>query len=297
MCVKREKLSLSIIGPGRVGTAIGVLAARAGLKVAAIGGRKTSSAGKSAKAIGRGCKATDAATAAGMADLVLLTVNDDAIEPLCRRLAEARAFRRGATVAHCSGLHGSNILEPAKKLCRGHIGSFHPFETFPTVRAAIGKLAGAYCFVEGDKPATKAFKKLAVALKCKVVPLPNADKTLYHASAVLACNYLAALLDASILLAGKAGVRPKVAHAALGPLVHATVDNVLSMGPARALTGPIARGDAGTVARHVRAIRRHARALENLYAVLGQWTVGLARRKGTLGRAAAAKIARLLTTK
>ncbi|MBI5722840.1 MAG: DUF2520 domain-containing protein [Planctomycetes bacterium] len=292
--MRKGKLSLAIIGPGRVGTAIGVLAARAGLKVAAVGGRTAVAARASARAVGHGCKAVDAETAAGMADLVLLTVNDDAIEPLCKHLAGTMAFRTGAIVAHCSGLHGSNILNEAKKNCSCHIGSIHPFGTFPTVKAAIARLAGAYCFIEGDSPAMKAFRILAAALRCKIVKLPAADKTLYHASAVLACNYLAALLDASILLARKAGVKRQVAHAALGPLVRASVDNVLSIGPASALTGPIARGDAGTVARHVRAIRKNAKGLEKLYAVLGQWTVKLALRKGTLARAAAAKIAKLL---
>jgi predicted short-subunit dehydrogenase-like oxidoreductase (DUF2520 family) len=110
-----------------------------------------------------------------------------------------------------------------------------------------------------------------------------------HASAVVASNYLVALIDAATKLAQRAGLSRRRAMEALGPLVRATVDNVLRLGPERALTGPIERGDVGTIRRHLSAIGPDRR-LRRLYAALGAWTAGLAHRKGSISRPVANRI-------
>jgi predicted short-subunit dehydrogenase-like oxidoreductase (DUF2520 family) len=99
---------------------------------------------------------------------------------------------------------------------------------------------------------------------------------------VLGCNYLTGLLDAAVTLAQEAGIDRKTALAALEPLVRATIDNVTAMGPEKALTGPIARGDCETVARHLEALAKCPPDLVNLYRTAGLWTVQLAKRKGTI---------------
>ena len=268
--------NISIIGRGKVGMAIGELAGRAGLHVAAVADR------------------AGAQQAAGAAGLVLLTVPDDAIERLCADLAAADAFAEGSVVAHCSGALSSEILAPAREACGCHVGSMHPMQTFPTAEAAVAKLPGAYCFCEGDQQAVAALEQLARAIGGRPIRMDPAGKALYHAAAVMACNYVTALLDAAVALFGRAGIDAQDAIAAIAPLVRATVENVAAMGPAKALTGPIARGDQGVVARHLEAMGRCDEELLELYKAAGRWTVELALRKGTIDDAKADALRELL---
>ena len=271
-----------IIGPGRVGTAIGVLAERAGWRVTAVGARNAARGAAAAAQIGSDVRACEPAEAAGLGDLVLLTVRDDAIEDLCRELARAEAFRGGASVAHCCGALSSEVLSPARQAAGCSVASIHPLQTFPSADRAIETFAGTFCFCEGDGEALDRVEALACAIGGVPIRLESSAKALYHAAASVACNYLAALLDASLSMTSRAGIDRETASKALGPLVRSTVDNVLSLGPAEALTGPIARGDVETVARHLRAIRVLPEDVQQFYRTAGRWTVELARRKGTI---------------
>ncbi len=274
--------TLAIIGPGKVGTALGVLAARAGYRVAAVGGRHIESTAVAARRIGNDVRACEAAEAAGSAELVLLTVTDDVVEQVCIELAGRRAFREGAIVAHCSGSLGSDVLASARDLCRCSVASMHPLQTFPAVEAVIADLPGTYCFCEGDKDAVPVVEELAGRIGLRPVRIPAGAKTLYHAASVLACNYLVALLDAAIAAAEQAGIDRSTAWATFQPLVAATVKNVGERGPVQALTGPIVRGDVETVRRHLQELDRVDGELANIYRVLGRRALDLAIRKGAL---------------
>jgi len=274
--------SISIVGPGKVGTAIGVLAVRAGLNVVAVGGRVAAATARAAKAMASRPCAMTVTDSAGAGEVVLLCVSDDAIETVCSQLAAAGAFKRGAIVAHCSGALGSNVLHSAAEKCGCAVGSFHPLQTFPTVQAAIERLAGAYCFCEGDDRATTVLGELARAIGVQAVMLPSEGKALYHAAGVIACNYVTTLMDAAIELCERAGIERDTARAALGVLLTATADNAAAMDPADALTGPIARGDAGTVRRHLAALASCPADVQALYRSAGERTVRLALRKGTI---------------
>lgn len=272
---------IAIIGAGRVGTAIGVLARRAGLTVSAVAGGGGAKA--AADAIGGAIRVCSPAEAARTAGLVLLTVRDDVIEAVCQDLVDAAAIRPGAVVAHCSGALSSECLAPARAACKASVASFHPLQTFPTVTAAIEKLPGSYCFCEGDKDAVEVVTSLAERIGGKPVRIQASGKSLYHAAAVVACNYLAALVDAAAVLCENAGLDRATALAALGPIVTATADNVAKLGPAEALTGPVDRGDVETVRRHMRALTGVDARLKALYKAAGEWTVALALRKKTIG--------------
>jgi len=285
---------IAIVGGGKVGTAVGILAARAGLNVVAVGGRNADATQEAAKRIGADGRACSAAEAARAGGLVLLTVPDDAIEAVCRDLAEANAFAEGAIVAHSSGALGSDALSTARDACGAAIGSMHPLQTFPTTEAALDRLPGAYCFIEGDAEAVEALEELARAIGATPARIDAGAKALYHAAAAMACNHLTALLDAAVALCAEAGIERETALAALTPLSTATLENVASMGPAAALTGPIARGDPGTVRRHLEALGACDEKLQALYRAAGVWTADLAERKGTLDRAAAAAMRDLL---
>ncbi|HUS92098.1 MAG TPA: Rossmann-like and DUF2520 domain-containing protein [Phycisphaerae bacterium] len=285
-----ETPDISIIGPGKVGTAIGTLAARAGRAVVAVGGGGPGKAEAAARAIGPGVRACSPADAARAGRLVLLTVPDGAIGAVCEELAAAGAFSPGAVVAHCSGALPGEVLAAARDRCGCEVGSMHPLQTFPTVEAATAHLPGAYCFCEGDEPAVAALEELAGAIGCIAARIDPAGKALYHAAAIVACNYFVALQDMAAELAEAAGVAPAVWHEAVGPMLQAAAENAARLGPAEALTGPIVRGDAATVARHVEALTGRAELLRAAYEVLGRRTVELARRTGRLDPAGAERV-------
>ncbi|MDY6914497.1 MAG: Rossmann-like and DUF2520 domain-containing protein [Planctomycetota bacterium] len=289
-----ELPDISIIGPGKVGTAIGMLAVRAGLRVAAVAGQNLNRAKTAAANIGLntwGCMLAEAAAAGG---LILLTVPDDAVRSTCEELAKNSRFAKGAVVAHCSGALGSDVLQSAREACGCAVGSMHPLQTFPTLEAAVEKLPDAYFFIEGDEPATNALTALAEAISGHPMRIESENKPLYHAAAVCACNYLPALLDVAMKLSSQAGIERQTAMAAFEPLVRATVDNVFDLGVENALTGPAERGDVETVGRHLSALRDCDERLVAAYKAMGRLTVDLARKKGTIDASTAERLTELL---
>jgi predicted short-subunit dehydrogenase-like oxidoreductase (DUF2520 family) len=185
-------------------------------------------------------------------------------------------------VAHCSGALSSECLAPARRELGCHLASFHPLQSFPTVEAALASVPGSYCFGEGDEAALVALEELGAAIGVHCVRIETEHKALYHAAAVMACNYLTGLMDASLALAASARIDRAVAWQALEPLIRATFENISELGAEAALTGPIARGDRRTVKNHLTALDRNARELSDLYRALGSWTVDVALRKGSI---------------
>lgn len=294
MTEPKQRPSIAIIGAGKVGTAIGVLATRSGYRVTAVADRDRRCAEEAARRIGTQVPVLPAHGAASRAELVLLAVPDDAIEATCRELAAARAFGRGALVAHCSGALSSECLSTAREELACHVASFHPLQSFPTVEVALASLPGSYCFGEGDEPALAALEALGSAIGARCVRIDTEHKPLYHAAAVMACNYLTGLMDAALGSATAARIERPTTWQALEPLIRATVDNISKLGPEAALTGPIVRGDHGVVTAHLAALDRVAPELADLYRALGRWTLGLALRKGTLDEAAAHAVREVL---
>jgi len=285
-----EKPSIAIIGAGKVGTAVGVLAVRAGYRVTAVAERDRRRAQEAAGRIGAEVPALSPHDAARRGELVLLTVPDDAIEATCDELVTARAFARGSLVAHCSGALSSECLAPARRELGCHVASFHPLQSFPTVEVALASLPGSYCFGEGDEVALTALEALGAAIGARCVRIDTEHKALYHAAAVMACNYLTGLLDAALALAASARIERRTAWQALEPLIRATVENISKLGTEAALTGPIARGDSRTVTSQLALLDQSTPELSDLYRALGRWTVGLALRKGSIETAEAGSL-------
>ncbi len=273
---------IAIIGPGTVGTAIGVLSARAGLSVIVAGRNRTKSAA-AAETIGSNASVAEMSEAASAAKLILLTVSDGAIGDVCDELSASGAFVAGAVVAHCSGAFGSEILASAREAgCV--VGSMHPLQTCPTVERAVEGFSGGetFCFCEGDDEAVVALEKLAETIGARPARMSRAGKALYHAAACMACNYQATLVDAALAMCEQADIDRDTALLALGPLVRAMAGNIAEIGPAKALTGPIARGEVEVVKRHLAALADSAEELVELYCAAGLRTADLARRRGTI---------------
>ncbi|MFW6146083.1 MAG: Rossmann-like and DUF2520 domain-containing protein [Planctomycetota bacterium] len=284
---------IAIIGAGVVGTTLGIAARRAGYPVVAVASRSETSARKAARLIGGEPAVCSPAEAAGRAEVVLLTVSDDAIAPVARALAEAGTLRAATVVVHCSGALAADALAPLAA-AGAKVASMHPLQTFPSVLVAVDRLPGCHCFCEGDPAALSVVMQLAGDLGCVPVELAGDRKALYHAAACMACNYLATLQEAAIATAILAGIDAEPARHALAPLVAATVDNVTAFGPEHALTGPIARGDVHTVAAHLEALDTTAPDLAELYRQLGRRTVRLARKAGKIDETTAKHLLEVL---
>jgi predicted short-subunit dehydrogenase-like oxidoreductase (DUF2520 family) len=233
--------------------------------------------------------AGDLQAVVGAADLVFLTVPDDAIEPVC----ESITWRPGLSAVHCSG---AASLDPLKAAAAqgADVGSFHPLQTFATADQAMGKLAGSAFAIEASGAALEArLAEMARAIGGRPLVLTG-RKGLYHASAVLASNALVALLGAAAGLWEALGLSKEEGLRALLPLVRGTIDNLETIGLPDALTGPIARGDVGTVKRNLAALAEDAPEVKALYVELARRTIPIATAKGTLRSEEAEKLRELL---
>lgn len=283
--------TVAILGAGVVGTSLGRALKARGHEIAGVVTRSEGTARQAAARLGGAPVFADAAEAALRADLVLVTTPDRSVAQVCAAVARQDGFRAGAVVLHTSGALDSTALEPARGAgCA--VGSWHPLQTFASAEAAT--FEGVYFFFEGMARAGEVATALTRELGGFPVALAPGGKALYHAAAVTACNYFVTLVHEGVELMAASGVPRDVALPALLPLLRGTVRNLEAVGLPQALTGPIARGDVPTVARHLEAIRRGRPEAEALYRALGRRTVPVGREKGTLPAPVAEELDRLL---
>ena len=265
-------MTVGIVGPGRAGLGLALALKRAGVRVLGVHGRRR-------KPMPRGLRLSVGGLPPWIADadVVLLAVRDDALRGLVRELARARALGRGQVALHLSGAQTAAVLGPLRR--RGAaVGAMHPLMTVSSdPRDAAAQLLGAAFALDGDPAAVRVARRLARILGGRPVVIAGGAKARYHAGAVFASNYVVALLAVAEDLLVASGFERGAARRALAPLTQASVDNVAAYGPARALTGPVVRGDAATVRRHLAALPRRVR---RLYAELGRSTLELAKRGG-----------------
>jgi predicted short-subunit dehydrogenase-like oxidoreductase (DUF2520 family) len=287
------KSSFVIIGCGRVGTALGKYLAGCGYPAAGFSSRSLDSAKRAAMTAGVADKYfNNPWAAARQADIVFITTPDGAIADVCRELASNNGFRDGSVVLHCSGALPSTILASAKT--HGvYIGSMHPLQSFAVDRP-MNPFDKIMMAVEGDPEAVHAAQSIASDLGAIPFVIRTEGKTLYHAAAVVASNYLVTLMSLAFKLIGGSGVKESEAFNILYPLVKGTLTNIETAGIPQALTGPIARGDAKTVSAHISAIEDLEPDVLLLYKTLGRATIQIAKAKGTLSEDAAREILKLL---
>src|SRR5467141_2258713 len=286
--MRPKKFSLGFIGAGRVGTGLATGFAHAGVDVVAIASRKIASAQKLAKRV-RGARACAPQEVADRADIVFLTVPDDAIEVV----ASGVKWRPGSACVHCSGAAELDALR--KAVADGALaGGFHPLHMFGDAGESPGALAGCAIALAGPDELVEKLERLARVLDAKPLRLPEGGRALYHAAANFSGAFVIALIQETIALWGKLGIAEADALAALLPLVRGTADNVEKLGAAGGLGSAIARGDAGTIRRHLDVLAREAPDSLELYRILSLRTIPLALAKGTLKPEAAKEITALL---
>ena len=276
------KPSISIIGCGRVGTALAVFLSRAGYPVTGLCSRHIDSAQNAAKAAGTGTVYDTLQGAVEVADIVFITTPDQLIEGVCGELAAIKGLVDKRMVLHCSGALSSEILSSARA-CGADVGSLHPLQSFaPYVVEQKSPFQGIHISVEGSERAVMTGTEMVTALGGSCFTLPTHAKTLYHASAVVASNYLVTLEHFALDLLKAANLSEKEAYLILEPLITGTLNNIKNRGTRGALTGPVARGDAGVVADHLRDIEKKMPEYAALYKMMGRYTLELARQGGTL---------------
>ncbi|HUV53260.1 MAG TPA: DUF2520 domain-containing protein [Dehalococcoidia bacterium] len=283
------KPKIGFIGAGTVGTALAIRLHEQGYPVVAVASRSKSSADRLAEKV-PGCKSCDCKqSVADAAELVLITTPDDAIVQVA---AELR-WHKGQSVIHCSGAHSLDILGPVKEF-HSHPGAFHPLQTFANVSHAVQNIPGTTFALEADGDLLETLKQMATDLEGNWVQLKAGDKVLYHAAAVIACNYLVTLMKMSTDLWRAFGVSRPEAIRALLPLLRGTLNNLENIGLPNCLTGPIARGDLGTIEKHLEALDKVAPSLLSTYKELGLQTIPIALSKGKIDKERAEELLRLL---
>jgi predicted short-subunit dehydrogenase-like oxidoreductase (DUF2520 family) len=282
-------IGIGFIGAGKVGTALAVKLNGKGYRVAAAASRTRASADRLAESV-PGCTAYDSKQAvADTADLVFITTPDDAIAQVAAELT----WRPGQSVVHCSGADSLDSLQPARA-SGAQVGAFHPLQTFASVAHAIDNLPGTTFALETEGELLETLQQMATDLEGNWIRLGAGDKVLYHAAAVVACNYLVTLVKlATDLWQGFGASRPDAVRA-LMPLLRGTLNNIENVGLPNCLTGPIARGDMGTITKHLAALEQSAPELLPTYRELGRQTVPIALDKGTIDSARAEELMQLL---
>ena len=276
------RLAIGVIGTGRVGAVLGAALVNAGHRVVAVSAVSEASRERAATLL-PGVDVLAPPEVCGRADLVLLTVPDDVLPELVQGLATTGSFVRGQLLAHCSGRHGLAVLEPATR--EGGLPlALHPVMTFTGTSVDLSRLAGAVFGVTAPDALLPIADALVIEMGGEPVHVREEQRVLYHAALAHAANHLVTLVAESSELLRAAGVADPAR--VLGPLLTAALDNALRSGDL-ALTGPVARGDAGTVAAHLAAIRATSSEAAATYRSLARTTAARALDSGMLRAAAA----------
>nr|WP_237331052.1 DUF2520 domain-containing protein [Streptomyces mexicanus] len=247
------RLTVGVVGAGRVGPALAASLQLAGHRPVAVSGVSDASRRRAEQML-PGVPLVQPAEVLQRADLVLLTVPDDALAGLVAGLAETGAVRPGQLLVHTSGRYGAGVLDPALRAGALPL-ALHPAMTFTGTPVDVQRLAGCSFGVTAPEELRLAAEALVIEMGGEPEWIAEEMRPLYHAALALGANHLVTLVAQSMELLRQAGVGAP--DRMLGPLLGAALDNALRSGDA-ALTGPVARGDAGTVAAHVAELRRHA---------------------------------------
>lgn len=276
----KDNLTIGFIGAGKVGAALATLLSGKGYRVVAVASRTFSRAKDLARQIDADAL-EDPVQVARLANLVFITTPDDAIGPVVERVAEQGVWSSDQGVIHTSGVHSSAILAPAAK-AGALVASMHPLQSFATSVEARQHLPHSAFTLEGDEVLLATLEEMLTCLGAHWFTISGADKPIYHAGSCIACNYAVTLFSLAVNLYEGFGLSESEATNVLLPLLRGTVDNLAKVGLPGALTGPIARGDVGTIQLHLEALAERAPGIAQLYSDLGLQTLPIALAKGQL---------------
>ncbi|MGZ3606667.1 MAG: Rossmann-like and DUF2520 domain-containing protein [Syntrophales bacterium] len=284
--------AVAILGLGKVGTAVGFLLRQAGYRIVAVASRSKASLTQGIVYTG-GKPYLNFSKAALAANCVIIATSDDAIAHVCEQISSEGGIKPDDKVIHMSGAGGLDLLESAQ-VAGAHVACIHPLQSFPDVDSAVRNIPGStFGITSADE-----IKEWSVQVVRDLGGVPffisDADKPLYHAAACIASNYLTTLIHMVEEIYQSIGMSREEAMRAIWPLVMGTIANIETKGTVQALTGPVARGDAGTVKKHTDAVRQKLPALLQAYRALGILTADLGLKKKTLSPRTARLIKKIL---
>ena len=282
-------IKIGFIGAGTVATALAVGLHSKGYSIVAVSSRSQTSATNLVQMVNGYYAVSHNQDVADAADLVFIATPDDAITSVATQVQ----WRPGHSVVHCSGADSTAILLSARK-SGAHIGVFHPLQTFADLREATKNIPGTTFALEAEEPLLGTLKALATALGGHWIELEAKDRVLYHAAAVFTCNYLITLIKLATDLWQTFAIPPEPATQSLLPLIRGTINNIDTLGIPGCLTGPIARGDSGTIKKHLSALQKVVPDLVSTYQELGLKTIPIALEKGGINQKQANELKAIL---
>jgi predicted short-subunit dehydrogenase-like oxidoreductase (DUF2520 family) len=245
--------TISIIGAGRVGRALGRSLRELGWKIGAVVTSSEPTARKVVRSIGAGHAHAFLTRQVVTAQVILITTPDRCVAEVAEELARIGAEElRGKIVLHTSGALSSEVLDPLRQ-CGASVGSMHPLQTFSGV--GVPPLDGKVFAIEGDAQAVRVARAIARGLGAIPVRIEGSKKPLYHAAGAMAAGSILALMEAATRLMTAAGMKRREAVRALLPLTRQVLENFERLGPRAAWTGPLSRGDYVVVATHTEAMK------------------------------------------
>lgn len=258
---KTTRINLCVIGAGRVGTTVSYTLAEKELpniKLKAISSRSMESLNRAKKILGSRAAGViftrENSKAVSLANCILICTPDDVINSVCSDIFKDKSkdFKNYYAI-HFSGSKSLEVLNSARA-AGAEIASIHPLKSFASIEEAIKSLPGTIFGITYSSTESKKMAEFLVkSLGGEIIEVENNKKPLYHAAACVVSNYLVTLINYAVLIHKKMGIKPEDSLKGLMGLVEDTVSNIKKMGTEKALTGPIARGDVGTIKEHVKS--------------------------------------------
>jgi len=287
-------LKIGIIGTGKVGCALAIGLKNIGFEISGLYSRSIDPV----KLLNSTIKTeleNDLLLTVNNSEVIFLTVPDDVLKSVAKEISNAIEDLKGKTFFHCSGALTSDVLDPLKQN-GGETASLHPIQTFADKENGwIGLVHICFGF-EGCEVSLRTAQVIVNALSSKILIINKENKMLYHAAASILSNYMVTLSYIAGDLLVKAGIDRNIGFEAFLPLIGKTVKNIELLGSVDALTGPISRGDLKTINEHVKSIKEKAPEVLDVYKVLGNKTVGIALKMGSISEEAADELKRLLSS-
>jgi predicted short-subunit dehydrogenase-like oxidoreductase (DUF2520 family) len=289
--LKRNLPRIGFIGAGTVATALACGLHNKGYAVVAVASLHLASAQKLSKFVPNCQPCPEKQQVVDAADIIFITTPDDVIA----QVAGEVKWQAGKSALHCSGADTSALL--AKAAAEGaSVGVIHPLQTFAGAEQAKDSLSGITFSIEAQEPLAATLKSMAKSLGGRAIVLKPEDRVLYHASAVMVSNYLVTLMKMSTDLWAGFGLSREEAVRALAPLIKGTVNNIETIGLPDCLSGPISRGDTGTLKKHLAALGDNHDGITSAYKELGLQTIPVALAKGHIDAARASEMTTVLKT-
>jgi len=288
----KSKPSLTIIGVGRLGTAMAIALSSVGYPIQSLVSRRRARLKQAARLLDDKVPLLALEELRQVGQLVLITTPDDQLSSVTNQLCTLGVNKRRVAL-HTSGALSSKILSPLAN--RGwRVGSIHPLVSVSEPKAGATALISAFWCLEGDRHAVQQARSIVQDLRGHSFSIESSAKPLYHAAAVMSSGNIVALIDTALDMLERSGLKRDAAHDVLIPLLQSTVANLSTSSPAKALTGTFSRGDVATVQRHLKALNgKELRDARELYRLLGRKSLVLAEENG-LDKITAKKISKLL---